>query len=202
MKDLGYTNLLPSLDEKVVRRPYKRASKLGRQQAQQQENHIEHHNIELKLPPIESPKSQNFSSNEEFGGRLKFFIDFGFKPNGPLTYEELMKFQKAKKRSITLSDFMSKKVQRQILSSDLFTFTDPKKELNKETQKKRNSLIDTKARKSKQMKLNPARSCQEFQSDEKETLKRNKQQELQKINQILNSCDDLLQKTPNNSKLL
>lgn len=200
MKDLVYPSLLPALEEKVVRKPYKRALKIGKLQAQEQENHIESHNVEFKLPPIESPKFQNFSSNDEFGNRMKFFIDFGFKPNGPLSYEELMKYQRAKKRLITLSDFMSKRAQKQILTSELFSCNENTKEVK--LKKKRNSLIDIKAKTSRHINFDLAKSCEDLQSADKETHKRDKQQELQKIDEILNFCDNLLQRTPhNNAKL-
>ena len=80
-------------------------------------NAPEHNQQNLRLPPIIEKSKKRLISNE----KINLFIDLGLSPKARLAHEDLIKFKQAKKKSITITDFMRKSVKQKILSSHKLT---------------------------------------------------------------------------------
>lgn len=158
----------------------------------------------LKLPPIYSPEPKsNFlqyqvlCSRKNLQKKLSIYIDLGLTPKIPLSHKNLMKFKNAKKKTITLSDFMSKSAKRQLIeTSSLSDIKDEDFFARKKNKGKKcltgigsqPSFCDSPS--SRRFYQGSLRGCR--CNEGKNGRSRNK--DLKTINEIVGSCDSLLKK--------
>lgn len=157
----------------------------------------EHTQQNLKLPPIIEKRKRKLISNE----KINLFIDLGLSPKARLAHEDLIKFKQAKKKSITITDFMRKSVKQKILSSHKLTniFESEKNDTKSQTNQKDRSKNVAYAIGFMSKNKNSA-SSQQFslvenaESESSAGFKKNynKEDGLKKIEKILESCDTLL----------
>lgn len=184
-------------DNILIRRPYKKSIKYSSPQIQLPENHFDAQCLSQKLPPIENSVYNHTYQEQGFKSKLGVFIDLGLSPSIPLSHKNIILYNNAKKKTITISDFMSKSAQKQILSSHFFKNIKDEDELFKNTEKifkKRNSEFSVSGNYTKNFKGSPISSYQELNVLETPTIKRNKNKELKKIDGIILSCEKLLEK--------
>jgi len=158
----------------------------------------------LKLPPIYSPEPKNYflqsqvqCSRKNLQKKLSLYIDLGLTPKIPLSHKNLMKFKNAKKKTITLSDFMSKSVQKQLIeTSSLSEIKDEDffaKQKNKEREfsnAKISQPVSYDRVNSRRFDQGISTGCRCYEDKKGGTRKRN----LKTIEEIVGSCERLLKK--------
>jgi phosphatidate phosphatase PAH1 len=158
-----------------------------------------HHSF--KLPPLtDKTKLQGLSSKN-----LSLLVDLGLSPNVKLSHENLIKFKNAKKKSITISDFMRKSDKKKLLASptlaNIFTQDDKKKAETPKTLTFAEFMgFHSTAKKSGSFQVLPMIESAESESSKVSGNKFKKEEGLKKIEKILESCDNLLHSKKNTNK--
>lgn len=162
----------------------------------------------INLPPVYSPQpkidpispdyfsSKHCDSRKTLKEKLSLYIDLGLTPQIPLSHKNLIKFKNAKKKTITLSDFMSKSAKQQLIESS--TLSVIKDESLYCTPKVEKMETKSKTKLPNITNLSSSRSFNEISLCESRSFKdncgRNRGEDLKKIEKIVGSCEDLLKK--------
>lgn len=160
----------------------------------------------ITLPPVYSPQpkrdpissdfipSKLYNSRKTLQEKLSLYIDLGLTPNIPLSHKNLIKFKNAKKKTITLSDFMSKSAKQQLIESS--TLSEIKDESINYTPKVEKMEVKNSNKLPNISSLTNSRSFNEISLCESRSFKgkseRNRGEDLKKIEKIVGSCEDLL----------
>jgi len=194
-------SLKPS-DSPLIRTPYKRTIKVPSPLMQSPENYLQAQSSGIKLPRIENSSYSHTYQEQVFKSKLGVFIDMGLSPNIPLSYKNILMYNNAKKKTITISDFMSKSVQKQILSSHFFrNIQEEENVLTKKIEKKKDSENCIGGKNTRSFRVLPISSYQDLNVLESPVMKkRDKIKDLKKIDGIILSCEKFLDKKPGDKK--
>lgn len=142
--------------------------------------------------------------------KISNLIEFGLNPSIPLANKALRNFKKNKKNSIKISDFMKKSHQYKILSQqnlpyssssdkiEVFNFKDrvpPAFSFSGLTKNESKSV-----RNSNSFQVLPPLVSSDSKLSEKSGCKLNREKNLKKIDKIVDSCNQLLEKKKNKNK--